>query len=35
MVVGGIIDKHFNSNEKLAPLQTVIKSIDDYLDKNN
>ena len=33
MVVAGIIDKHFNSIEKLAPLEIVIKSIDDYLDK--
>jgi hypothetical protein len=30
-----IIDDHFKSEKKLAPLEGVIKSIDDYLDKNN
>ena len=35
LIVGGIVDKHFNSNEKLVPLEVVIKSIDNYLDKNN
>ena len=34
LAVGGIIDKHFNSNEKLAPLEVVINSIDYYLDNN-
>ena len=30
-----IIDDHFKSEKKLTPLEVVIKSIDDYLDKYN